>query len=60
MPSLPARNTRVQIILIVAGIVGTSLAHYVTPSSLILWHNIFQRLYYLPIVYAAVSLSSAR
>ncbi|MGD0309090.1 MAG: ATP-binding protein [Acidobacteriota bacterium] len=55
MPSLPARNTRVQIILIVAGIVGTSLAHYVTPSSLILWHNIFQRLYYLPIVYAAVS-----
>jgi two-component system sensor histidine kinase HydH len=50
-----ARNVRIQILLVVAGIIGTSLAHYLTPSSLILWHNIFQRLYYLPIVYAAVS-----
>ncbi|MBN2317535.1 MAG: DUF4118 domain-containing protein [Acidobacteria bacterium] len=47
-------NRRIQIILILLGIIGTSLAHYFTPSSLILWHNIFQRLYYLPIVYAAV------
>jgi two-component system sensor histidine kinase HydH len=54
MASNPARNGRLQIVLITAGIIGTSLAHYYTPASLILWHNIFQRLYYLPIVYAAV------
>jgi two-component system, NtrC family, sensor histidine kinase HydH len=51
----PAGNNRVQAFLVVAAIIGTSLAHYITPSSMILWHNIFQRLYYLPIVYAAVS-----
>ena len=47
-------NSKIEIVLILLGIIGTSLAHYFTPSSLILWHNIFQRLYYLPIVYAAV------
>ncbi len=47
-------NRRIRIVLILLGIIGTSLAHYFTPSSLILWHNIFQRLYYLPIVYSAV------
>jgi signal transduction histidine kinase len=31
-----------------------SALHYFTPSSLILWHNLFQRLYYLPIIYAAI------
>jgi len=55
MPLKPVRNSRMQIVLVAAGIVGTSLAHYLTPAELILWHNIFQRLYYLPIVYAAVS-----
>lgn len=44
----------IQAALIAAAIAGTTLAHFLTPSSLILWHNIFQRLYYLPIVYAAV------
>jgi signal transduction histidine kinase len=48
-------NNWVRASLVLAAIVGTSLAHYITPSDLILWHNIFQRLYYLPIVYAAVS-----
>lgn len=38
-----------------AGIVVASLLHYFTPSDLLLWHNVFQRLYYLPIIYAAVS-----
>lgn len=53
--AFPVRyNRRIQIVLILLGIIGTSLAHYFTPASLILWHNIFQRLYYLPIVYAAV------
>jgi signal transduction histidine kinase len=28
--------------------------HYFTSPSLILWHNLFQRLYYLPIIYAAI------
>jgi len=55
MLSKPIGNSRVQALLVVSAIVGISLAHYVTPPSLILWHNIFQRLYYLPIVYAAIS-----
>ncbi len=55
MLTRPVGNKRIQVLFVVAGILGTSLAHYLTPSSLILWHNIFQRLYYLPIVYAAVS-----
>jgi two-component system sensor histidine kinase HydH len=38
----------------VVGIVSTSLLHYMTPTSLFLWHNIFQRLYLLPIIYAAI------
>jgi hypothetical protein len=32
-----------------------SAGHYLTPPHLVLWHNLFQRLYYLPIVYAAIS-----
>ncbi len=39
---------------IAVGIAAASALHYLTPPSLLLWHNIFQRLYYLPIVYAAV------
>jgi len=39
---------------IVAGILAASLLHYLTPQSFLLWHNLFQRLYYLPIVYAAI------
>ncbi len=54
MPLQLARNSRIQIALVGAGILGISFAHYYTPAPLILWHNIFQRLYYLPIVYAAV------
>ncbi|HWQ52123.1 MAG TPA: ATP-binding protein [Bryobacteraceae bacterium] len=37
-----------------AGIGIAALLHYLTPPSLLLWHNVFQRLYYLPIVYAAL------
>jgi two-component system, NtrC family, sensor histidine kinase HydH len=40
---------------VILGILGITLAHYFIPSSLILWHNIFQRLYYLPIIFAAIS-----
>ena len=32
-----------------------TIAHYVSPPSLFLWHEILERLYYLPIVFAAIS-----
>jgi len=43
-----------RIAIVAAGIVVTSALHYVTPPSLLLWHNVFQRLYYLPIIFAAL------
>lgn len=36
------------------GIAVATALHYFTSPSLILWHNLFQRLYYLPIIYAAI------
>ncbi|MBL8290432.1 MAG: GHKL domain-containing protein [Bryobacterales bacterium] len=41
--------------LVLAGIAVTSAGHYLTPSDMRLWHSIFQRLYYLPVVYAAIA-----
>lgn len=41
--------------LIAVGIALMSAGHYLTPPHFVLWHNLFQRLYYLPIVYAAIS-----
>ena len=32
-----------------------TIAHYVSPSSLFLWHEILERLYYLPIIFGALS-----
>lgn len=40
--------------VVVAGVATATALHYLTPSSLLLWHNLFQRLYYLPIIYAAI------
>jgi K+-sensing histidine kinase KdpD len=40
--------------VVAAGIAVASALHYFTSPSLILWHNLFQRLYYLPIIYAAI------
>lgn len=40
--------------VVAVGVVSASLLHFFTPPHFILWHNVFQRLYYLPIVYAAV------
>jgi two-component system, NtrC family, sensor histidine kinase HydH len=40
--------------VVALGIAAASLLHFLTPPSLILWHNLFQRLYYLPIVYSAI------
>lgn len=36
-------------------ILAASVLHYLTPHSMFLWHNIFQKLYYLPIIYAALT-----
>jgi two-component system, NtrC family, sensor histidine kinase HydH len=49
------QSDRARVLLIVLGIALVSLGHYFLPPSLLLWHNIFQRLYYLPIVFAAVA-----
>ncbi|MCW5976645.1 MAG: hypothetical protein KIT09_01140 [Bryobacteraceae bacterium] len=42
------------VLLVAVSIAITSAGHYRTPKDLILWHGIFQRLYYLPVVYAAI------
>ena len=52
------RSTRRALVFIVAGIAITSAGHYLTPPELRLWHAIFQRLYYLPVVYAAIAFGS--
>jgi len=49
------RSNRKALMLVIAGIGVTSAGHYLTPPDLLLWHGIFQRLYYLPVVYAAIS-----
>jgi two-component system sensor histidine kinase HydH len=43
------------ILLVIAGIAVASAAHTLTPPRYELWHNIFQRIYYLPIVFAAIT-----
>jgi two-component system, NtrC family, sensor histidine kinase HydH len=43
-----------RILAVVAGIAVASALHYMTSPSLRVWHYLFQRLYYLPIIYAAI------
>ncbi|HWB95643.1 MAG TPA: ATP-binding protein [Bryobacteraceae bacterium] len=43
-----------RIAVVAVGIAVATALHYLTSPSLILWHNLFQRLYYLPIIYAAI------
>jgi signal transduction histidine kinase len=50
----PGRGLRWWSSAVVASVVLISLLHYVTSSTSIELHEIFQRLYYLPIVFAAV------
>jgi len=40
--------------VIAAAIIAISVLHYVTPPALVSWHYIFQRLFYLPVIYAAL------
>jgi two-component system, NtrC family, sensor histidine kinase HydH len=43
-----------RMVVVAVGIGAATALHYFTSPSLILWHNLFQRLYYLPIIYAAI------
>jgi two-component system, NtrC family, sensor histidine kinase HydH len=43
-----------RILGVALGIAAASALHYLTAPSLILWHELFQRLWYLPIIYAAI------
>lgn len=49
------KNDRGRFILIFSLIALTSAGHYLTPPSQLLWHGIFQRLYYLPVALGAIS-----
>lgn len=55
MPPKLTRSDWTRIGFLFLSIALVTTGHYVTPPSLFLWHNIFQRLYYLPIVFAAIS-----
>jgi signal transduction histidine kinase len=46
-------ETSIRLFAILAAIVGISLLHYLTPLSKPVLHDIFQRLYYIPIILAA-------
>ncbi len=48
------RQALARVLVAAIGIAIATALHYLTPPSLILWHELFQRLYYLPIVYAAI------
>jgi signal transduction histidine kinase len=50
----PKTNWRA-IALTALGIALTSAGHYLTPPGLMMWHGVFQRLYYLPVVFAAIT-----
>lgn len=40
---------------IIGAMLAISIAHYLTPPTYFLWHEILERLYYLPIVFGALS-----
>lgn len=48
------KSTLLRTLLLAAFITGISLLHYFTPLHLPYLHDIFQRLYYLPIILAAL------
>ena len=47
------RSNPVRVALLAASILGISLLHYLTPLHRPVLHDIFQRLYYIPIIFAA-------
>jgi two-component system sensor histidine kinase HydH len=44
-----------RVALAVAGVLLVSFLHLVTPLSMLHWHNVFQHLYYLPIIFAGLN-----
>ncbi len=48
------RPAYTRISVVAAAIVVATLLHMLTSPERLLWHNVFQRLYYLPIIYAAL------
>jgi glucose-6-phosphate-specific signal transduction histidine kinase len=40
---------------IFGAMLAITITHYLTPPAYFLWHEILERLYYLPIIFAAVS-----
>lgn len=48
------KTSQIRLSILLVSIVGTSLLHYLTPLHLPYLHDIFQRLYYLPIILAAL------
>ena len=48
-------TVRPRVAVAVAGVLLVSSLHLVTPLSMLHWHNIFQHLYYLPIVFAGLN-----
>jgi len=47
------RSNTVKVFVLIACVFGISMLHYTTPLKLAMLHDIFQRLYYLPIILAA-------
>jgi two-component system, NtrC family, sensor histidine kinase HydH len=47
------KNEMVKITALLLSVVGISLLHYLTPLKLAMLHDIFQRLYYIPIILSA-------
>jgi len=47
------KQTMMRLSLVSSAIIGISLLHYLTPLHLPMLHDIFQRLYYIPIILAA-------
>jgi two-component system, NtrC family, sensor histidine kinase HydH len=48
-------GARLRALIIAVSILGITVLHHLTPISMLHWHNIFQHLYYLPILFGALS-----
>jgi len=48
------QSDAVRAAIVLCAILAIAALHYLTPSELDYWHYIFQRLFYLPVIYAAL------
>ena len=53
MRGIIKKSSKLRILLLVSFIIGVSLLHYLTPLNRPALHDVYQRLYYLPIILAA-------